>query len=98
MAVLKDPTGDPLGVFPCLILDSDSLIILYVHEHRRLGFWMFTVKTVFSIWLHLIINFSSCDRKSQSRPVEYCLESVDEYSEGKIHKGESVTRSLFTMK
>ena len=31
---------------------------------------------------------SSRDRKGQSYPVEYCLESVEEYSEGKIHKKE----------
>ena len=31
---------------------------------------------------------SNCDRKGQSYPVEYYLESVEEYSEGKIHKSE----------
>ena len=31
---------------------------------------------------------SNCDRKSQSYPVEYYLELVEEYSEGKIHKSE----------
>ena len=31
---------------------------------------------------------SSHDRKGQSYPVEYYLESVEEYSEGKIHKSE----------
>ena len=30
-------------------------------------------------------NSSKCNRKGQSYPVEY-LESVEEYSEGKIHK------------
>ena len=30
----------------------------------------------------------SSDRKGQSYPVEYCLESVEEYSECTIHKGE----------
>ena len=30
----------------------------------------------------------TCDRKGQSYPVEYYLESVEEYSEGKIHKSE----------
>ena len=29
-----------------------------------------------------------CDRKGQSYPVEYYLESEEEYSEGKIHKSE----------
>ena len=29
---------------------------------------------------------SSRDRKGQSYPVEYCLESVEEYSEGRVHK------------
>ena len=31
---------------------------------------------------------SNCDRKGQSYPVEYYLELVEEYSEGKIHKSE----------
>ena len=33
-------------------------------------------------------NSSNCDRKGQSYPVEYYLESVEEYSEGKIHMSE----------
>ena len=32
-------------------------------------------------------------RKGQSYPVEYCLESLEEYSEGKIHKDEPESRS-----
>ena len=36
---------------------------------------------------------SSRDRKVQSYPVEYCLESVEEYSEGKIHEGEPEPRN-----
>ena len=31
---------------------------------------------------------SNCDRKDQSYPVEYYLELMAEYSEGKIHKSE----------
>ena len=31
------------------------------------------------------LNSSNCDRKGQSYPVEYYLESVEEYYEGKIH-------------
>ena len=75
-----------LGVLPCRILDSASLIILYVHEHGRLGFWMLTVATavVDCIWWFS----SSHDRKGQSYSVEYCLDWVEEYSEGKIHTGE----------
>ena len=62
-----------------------SLFILYVHEHDRLGFGMLTVAAVFDC----ICWFSSSrDRKGQSYPVEYYLESVEEYSEGKIHKSE----------
>ena len=34
------------------------------------------------------INSSNCDRKGQSYPIEYCLESVEEYSESKIHMSE----------
>ena len=33
-------------------------------------------------------NSSNCDRKGQSNPVEYYLESVEEYSEGKIYTSE----------
>ena len=33
-------------------------------------------------------NSSNCDREGQSYPVEYYLESVKEYSEGKIHMSE----------
>ena len=33
-------------------------------------------------------NSSNCDKKGQSYPVEYYLESVEEYSEGKIHMSE----------
>ena len=51
---------------------------------------MLTVETaVFdcTCWLS-----SSRDRKGQSYPVEYCLESVEEYSECTIHKGEPELR------
>ena len=60
---------------------TKSLLILYVHEHDRLGFGMLTVETA-------VINSSSHDRKGQSYPVEYYLESVEEYSEVKIHMSE----------
>ena len=43
------------------------------------------------IWLHLLS--SSRDRKGQSHPVEYCLESMEEYSECTIHKGEPEPRN-----
>ena len=36
---------------------------------------------------------SSRDRKGQSYPVEYCLESVEEYSEGRVHKSEPEPRN-----
>ena len=66
-----------------------SLFILYIHEHDRLGFGMLTVETAVIPGLYLIafvdFNSSNCDRKGQSYPVEYYLESVEEYSEGKIH-------------
>ena len=34
------------------------------------------------------IYSSNCDRKDQSYPVEYYLESMEEYSEGKMHMSE----------
>ena len=63
-----------------------SLFILYVHEHDRLGFGMLTVET--AVIAFVDFNSSSCDRKGQSYPVEYYLESVEVYSEGKIHMSE----------
>ena len=68
------------SVLSCRILDCASLFI-YVHEHEETA--------VFDCicWLS-----SSRDRKGQSYPVEYCLESVEEYSEYTIHKGEPEPR------
>ena len=81
---------DLLFAFSVLSLDCASLFI-YVHEHDRLCFPMSTEETaVFDCicWLS-----SSRDRKGQSYPVEYCLESVEEYSECTIHKGEPEPRN-----
>ena len=64
-----------------------SLFILYVHEHDRPGFGMLTVETAV-VNAFVDFNSSNCDRKCQSYPVEYHLESVEEYSEGKIHMSE----------
>ena len=74
------------SVLSCRILDCASLFI-YVHEHDRLCFPMLTVET--AVFDRICWLSSSRDRKGQSYPVEYCLESVEEYSEGTIHKGES---------
>ena len=72
---------------------TSSLFILYVHELDRLWFGMLTVETAVIPGLYLItfvdfFNSSNCDRKGQSNPVEYYLESVEEYSEGKIYTSE----------
>ena len=78
-----------LSVLSCRILDCAS-VFAYVHEHDRLCFPMLTVETaVFDCicWLR-----SSRDRKGQSYPAEYCLESVEECSECTIHKGEPEPR------
>ena len=37
---------------------------------------------------------SSRDKKGQSYPVEYCFESVEEYSDCKIHKSEPEPRNI----
>ena len=75
------------SVLSCQILDCASVFI-YVHEHDRLCFPMSTEETaVFDC-----ICWLSSDRKSLSYPVEYCLESVEEYSECTIHKGEPEPR------
>ena len=42
---------------------------------------------MFDFWWNLLL-IVHCDRKGQSYPVEYYLESVEEYSEGKIHMRE----------
>ena len=69
-----------------------SMFILYVHEHDRPGFGMLTVETAVIPGLYLIafvgFNSCNCDSKGQLYPVEYYLESVEEYSEGKIHMSE----------
>ena len=63
-----------------------SLFISYVHEHDRPGFGMLTVET--AVIAFVDFHSSNCDRKGQSYPVEYYLESVEEYFEGKIHISE----------
>ena len=75
------------GTLSCWILDYASLFILCVHKHNRLGFGMLTMETAvfdFICWF----TCASCNRQGQSYPVKYCLGSVEEYSEGKIHKSE----------
>ena len=73
------------GVLSCRILDYASLFI-YVHEHDRLCFPMLTEDR-----LHLLTWFKSRQKRSVF-PVEYCLESVEGYSECTIHKGEPEPR------
>ena len=48
---------------------------------------MLTVETAVTASPLAFVDFSSsnCDRKGQSYPVEYYLELMEEYSEGKIH-------------
>ena len=74
------------GVLSCWILDSTLLFILYVHEHDHLSFGMLTVET--AVFDCICWFSSSRDRKVQSYLVEYCLEAIEEYSEGKIHNSE----------
>ena len=56
-----------------------AYLFFYVHEHDRQGFafGMLTVETAVTT----VADFSSsnCDRKGQSYPVEYYLESVEEH-------------------
>ena len=59
------------------------MLFLYVHEHDCQGFEMLTVET--AVITFVDFNSSNCDRKGQSYQVEHYLESVEEYSEGKIH-------------
>ena len=78
------------GVRSCRILDCASLFI-YVHEHDRLCFPMLTEETAVFDRLHLLTLFKSRQKRSVF-PVEYCLESVEGYSECTIHKGEPEPR------
>ena len=50
--------------------------------------WLWDVNCGNSCNTFVYFNSSNCDRKGQSHPVEYYLESVEEYSEGKIHMSE----------
>ena len=68
-------------VLPCLF---------YVHEHDRLCFPMSTKET--AVFDCICWPSSSRNRKGQSYPVEYCLESMEGYSECTIHKGEPEPR------
>ena len=73
-------------LFKCSVKLTRNLFISYVHKHDCLGFAMLTVETAV---IDCIRWFGSGrDRSGQSYPVECYLESVEEYSEGKIHKSE----------
>ena len=80
---------DLLFAFSVLSLYCVSLFI-YVHEHNRLCFPMSTEET--AVFYCICWLSSSRDKKGQSYPVEYCLESMEEYSECTIHKGEPEPR------
>ena len=75
----------------CRILDCASLFI-YVHEHNRLRFPMLTEETAVFDRLHLLTLWFKSRQKRSVFPVEYCLESVEGYSECTIHKGEPEPR------
>ena len=62
-----------------------SLSILHVRAHDRPDFGMLTVET--AVFDRICWFSSSRDRKGQD-PVEYYLESVEEYSEVKLHRSE----------
>ena len=64
---------------------TSSLFILYIHEHDPR---LWDVNCGNSCDSFVYFNSSNCDRKVQSYPVEFYLESVEEYSEGKIHMSE----------
>ena len=65
-----------------------SLFILYVNEHDFESPWPWEqLYFDYTYWLVLVAT----DRGPY--PVEYCLESVEKYSEGKIHKSEPEPRN-----
>ena len=79
-------------MLPCRILDSASLFILFFPCSRSQSPRLRDVNLGNS--RICICRFSSSrDRKGQSYPVEYCLESVEEYSEGRVHKSEPEPRN-----
>ena len=82
-----------------IILNSPleyEIILTFVRAHEDLAYFIRSLarspKTAVIPGPYLIafvyFNSFNCDRKGQSYPVEYYLESVEEYSEGKIHKSE----------
>ena len=75
------------GVLSCRILVSASLLILYVHEHDRLGFGMLTMETT-------VFDYFRPRQKKVSliRP-NIVLESGEEYSDGKVHKSDHEPRN-----
>ena len=65
-------------VRPCLFMFTNTIAYAFRCQPRK--------------QLYLITFSSSRNRKGQSYPVEYCLESMEEYSECTIHKGEPEPR------
>ena len=80
--------------FVCFLVEFWTLLpayLTYVHEHGQLGFRMLPMET--TVFDCVCWFSSSHDRKGRSYPVEYYLELVKEYSEGKIHKSELEPRN-----
>ena len=70
-------------LFPCLFMFTNTIAYAFRCEP-----WKQLYLIALFCWLS-----SSCDRKGQSYLVEYCLESVEEYSEVTTHKGEPEPRN-----
>ena len=74
-----------------------DVILTFVRAHEELVYFICSRTRSPRLWdvncgnsYNTFVYFHSfnCDRKGQSYPVEYYLESVEEYSEGKIHISE----------
>ena len=69
---------------------------MFTNAIYRLGFGMLSVET--AVFDCICWFSSSRDRKGQSYLVEYCLEAVEGYTEGKIHKSEPEPGRIFSTK
>ena len=73
-------------VLSCRILDSESLFILYIHEHDRLGFGMLTVETAYLIaFVDLVLAATEKVSLIRSNSV---WNRWKVYSKGRVHKSE----------
>ena len=67
-------------VLPCLFMFTNTIAYAFRCQPRK------------QLYLIAFVDLVPTEKPGQSYPVEYCLESVEEYSECTIHKGEPEPR------